>query len=77
MEFTNRVKRAVDSVEREARLAKQRAEAEQAMAERKQADEAFRANYERLKAERLAREGKNSRPLRSTIERVLTDERAP
>jgi hypothetical protein len=60
MEFTNRVKRAVDSVEREARLAKQRAEAEQAMAERKQADEAFRANYERLKAERLAREGKNT-----------------
>jgi hypothetical protein len=60
MEFTNRVKRAVDSVEREARLAKQRAEAEQAMAEKKQADEAFRANYERLKAERLAREGKNT-----------------
>ena len=54
------MKRAVDSVEREARLAKQRAEAEQAMAERKQADEAFRANYERLKAERLAREGKNT-----------------
>ena len=60
MEFTNRVKRAVDSVEREARLAKQRAEAEQAMAERKQADDAFRANYERLKAARLAREGKNT-----------------
>jgi hypothetical protein len=30
--------------------------AEQALKERKQADEAFRANYERLKAERLARE---------------------
>jgi hypothetical protein len=60
MQFDKRVKPAADSVEREARLAKQRAEAEQAMAERKQADEAFRANYERLKAERLAREGKNT-----------------
>jgi hypothetical protein len=47
-------------VEREARLEKQRAEAEQAMAEGKQADEAFRANYTRLKAERLARQGKKS-----------------
>jgi hypothetical protein len=30
------------------------------MAERREADEAFRANYERLKAERLARETKKS-----------------
>ena len=56
--FNKRVKPAANSMEREARLAKQRAEAEQAMAERQQSDEAFRANYERLKAERLAREDK-------------------
>jgi hypothetical protein len=37
-----------------------RVEAEKALAERKQADEAFHANYERLKAERLAREGSKS-----------------
>jgi hypothetical protein len=30
------------------------------MAERKHAEEAFRANYERLKAERLAREKKDA-----------------
>ena len=39
---------------------KQRAEAERAIAERKEADDAFRANYERLKAERLAREAKDN-----------------
>lgn len=55
--FENRVKRPANSMEREARLAKQRVEAEQALADRKRADDAFRANYERLKAERLAREG--------------------
>lgn len=54
--FENRVKRPANSMEREARLAKQRVEAEKALADRKRADEAFRANYERLKAERLARE---------------------
>ena len=37
-------------------MEKRREDAEQALIERKQADEAFRANYERLKAERLARE---------------------
>jgi len=56
MQFDKRVKPAADSLEREARLEKRRVEAEQAMAERRQADAAFRANYERLKAERLARE---------------------
>jgi hypothetical protein len=60
MQFDKRVKPAANTVEREARLERQRLEAEQAMAERKQADDAFRANYERLKAERLAREGKNT-----------------
>jgi hypothetical protein len=33
-------------------------EAERAMAERKQGDEAFRSNFERLKAERVAREAR-------------------
>jgi len=57
MQFDKRAKPTTNRVEREARLERQRAEAEQAIAERKQADDAFRANYERLKAERLAREG--------------------
>jgi hypothetical protein len=58
MTYANRVKPATSSVEREARLEKQRIEAQQAMEERRRADAAFRANYERLKAERLAREAK-------------------
>ena len=37
-------------------MEKHRIEADRAMAERREAEEAFRANYERLKAERLARE---------------------
>ena len=56
MTYDQRVKPATSSMEREARQAKQRIEAQQAMAERRQADAAFRANYERLKAERLKRE---------------------
>lgn len=58
MPYENRVKPTASSVEREARLEKQRVEAKQAMEERRQAEAAFRANYERLKAERLAREAK-------------------
>jgi hypothetical protein len=56
MEFERRVKPPVNKIEREARQERLRVEAEKAMAERQQADHAFRANYERLKAERLARE---------------------
>ena len=42
-------------------MEKRREEAEKALDERKKADDAFRANFERLKAERLAREaGGNS-----------------
>ncbi|WOH66033.1 hypothetical protein [Bradyrhizobium sp. BWA-3-5] len=37
-------------------MEKRREDAEQALIERKKADDAFRANFERLKAERLARE---------------------
>ena len=58
MAYENRVKPAVSGVEREARLEKRRIEAEKALAEHRKAEAAFRANYERLKAERLAREGK-------------------
>lgn len=60
MEFDQRVKPPANKVEREARQEKLRAEAEKALAERKRADDAFRANYERLKAERLARAGKDT-----------------
>jgi len=45
-------------MEREARRENQRIEAEKAMTERKEADEAFRSNFERLKAERLTREAR-------------------
>ena len=58
MTYDQRVKPATSSMEREARQEKQRIEAKQAMEERKHADAAFRANYERLKAERLEREAK-------------------
>jgi hypothetical protein len=60
MEFERRVKPPVSKAEREAKQKKMRAEAEKALAERKQADDTFRANYERLKAERLARTGKDN-----------------
>jgi hypothetical protein len=43
--------------EREAKE-KSRWDAEKAIAERQKADDAFRANFERLKAERLARENR-------------------
>jgi hypothetical protein len=59
MTYENRVKPVTSSMEREARLEKQRIEAEQALRDRRAAEAAFRANYERLKAERLAREAKS------------------
>jgi hypothetical protein len=46
--------------ERAAKKEKARQEAEKALAARKKEDEAFRANFERLKAERLAREANKS-----------------
>lgn len=58
MTYETRVKPAASRIEREARLEKQRAEAKKAMEERRQAEAAFRANYERLRTERLAREAK-------------------
>jgi hypothetical protein len=56
MTYENRVKPVSSSIEREARLEKRRIEAQKAMADHEKAEAAFRANYERLKAERLARE---------------------
>jgi len=56
----NRQKPAVSREEREAKMEQRRWDAEQALIERKKADDAFRANYERLKAERLAREAISS-----------------
>ena len=59
-DFQNRVKPPVSREEREAKMQQRRWDAEQALIERRKADDAFRANYERLKAERLAREAINS-----------------
>jgi hypothetical protein len=59
MDYETREKRPPTKEEREAKKEKARLEAEQGRAARKQEDEAFRANFERLKAERLARENKS------------------
>lgn len=56
MTYENRVKPVSSSIEREARAEKRRIEAEKAMRDHEKAEAAFRANYERLKAERLARD---------------------
>jgi hypothetical protein len=58
--FEEREKPPTSAEERAAKAEKRRWDAEQAMRERKAADEAFRANFERLKAERLAREAAGS-----------------
>jgi hypothetical protein len=56
MNYQNREKRLPTKEEREARKEQNRKDAEMVLAARKKADDAFRANFERLKAERLARE---------------------
>jgi len=58
--FEQREKPPTSAEERAAKVEQRRWDAEQAMRERKKADEAFRANFERLKAERLAREATRS-----------------
>jgi hypothetical protein len=58
--FEAREKPPTSAEERAEKAEKRRLEAEQAMRERQKADDAFRANFERLKAERLAREAGNS-----------------
>jgi len=60
MEYETRQKPPPTKQEREARKAQARQDAEQALIARKKADDAFRANFERLKAERLAREAAES-----------------
>jgi hypothetical protein len=54
--FEHKQKPPITKAEREAKKEKSQLEAKQALAERKKADDAFRANFERLKAERKARE---------------------
>jgi len=60
MEYEHREKPPVTAEQRAAKKEKTALEAEQALKERKKADEAFRANFERLRAERLAREAANT-----------------
>jgi hypothetical protein len=59
MDYETQEKRLPTKEEREAKKEKARKEAEIAIAARKKADQAFRANFARLKAERLARESKS------------------
>lgn len=56
MDYETQEKRPPTKEEREAKKEKARQEAEKVIAERKKEQDAFRANFERLKAERLARE---------------------
>ena len=56
MDYETQDKRPPTKEEREAKKEKARKEAEKALIARKKEDEAFRANFERLRAERRARE---------------------
>jgi hypothetical protein len=56
MDYKTEEKQPPTKQEREAKKEQARKEAEKALIARKKADDAFRANFERLKAERLARE---------------------
>ena len=55
-EFSGRPPRILTSEERKARDAERRADAEQAMREHEASQRAFHDNFERLRAERRARE---------------------
>ena len=55
-ELSARDKRSLTKEEREAKKEQSRKDAESVLAARKKEDDAFRANFERLKAERLARQ---------------------
>jgi hypothetical protein len=59
MDYDTQEKRPPTKEEREVKKEKARQDAEKGLAERKKEDEAFRANFERLKAARLAREAKS------------------
>jgi hypothetical protein len=56
MDFEYRDKPRLTKADREAKKETIRLEAEKATSERKKREDAFRANFERLKAGRLARE---------------------
>ena len=56
MNYEIREKTPPTKEEREAKKQQARKDAEKALIARKKADDAFRANFERLKAERRARE---------------------
>lgn len=56
MNYETQEKQLLTKEQREAKKEKSRRDAEVALAARKKQDDAFRANFERLKAERLARE---------------------
>jgi hypothetical protein len=60
MDYETQEKLPPTKEERAAKKEKARQEAEKALAVRKKEDEAFRANFERLKAERLARQADKS-----------------
>jgi hypothetical protein len=57
MNHQTRDKRSLTKEEREAKKEQSRKDAESVLAARKKEADAFRANFERLKAERLARQG--------------------
>jgi hypothetical protein len=59
MDYETQEKQTPTKEERDAKKEKARQDAEKGLAEHKKEDEAFRANFERLKAERLARETKS------------------
>ena len=59
MDYEAKEKRLPTKEEREAKKAKARQDAEQNLTARKKSDDAFRENFERLRAERLAREKKS------------------
>jgi hypothetical protein len=59
MDYEVREKRQPTKEEREAKKEKARQTAEKVLAARKKEDDAFRANFERLRAERFARENKS------------------
>jgi hypothetical protein len=58
MEYVHKDKQQPTKEERVAKKEKARWDAEQNLAALKNVDDAFRSNFERLKAERLARENK-------------------
>jgi len=59
MDYESQERRLPTKEERAAKKQQAREDAEKELAARKKEDDAFRANFERLKAERLARESKS------------------